>query len=332
MRRQWQHFSSPVTGPFAQFLAHKRALGRRFEVEEAVLRVFDRFLAERSLTELATITPVVIDTFLASRPRVRPRSYNHLRGTLVRFFAWAVAQGHLSSSPVQSPPRRITGQRVPFIFDQATARRLLEIAMTLPDNGLGPCRGHTYYTIFALLYGLGLRVGEVSRLTIADVDLERRLLVIRETKFGKTRLVPFGPRIANVLTAYRAAVEARRGPCSGDMPLFSFTRRGPIHPCTITQTFHHLVPRLHLVIPEGVAPPRLHDLRHSFAVGTLLRWYRSGIDPQARLLHLATFLGQVDPTSTAVYLTITPALLAEASDRFARYAAPGIMETHHDAR
>jgi len=321
MRRQWQGFSSPLASAFEQFLGHKRALGRRFRVEESVLRLFDRFLIMQSIPQLDLITPYVVDAFLASRPRVRPRSYNHLRGALVRFFEWSVAQGLVSSSPVQAPPRRVTGQRVPFIFDPPTARRLLEIANALPDNALAPRRGPTYYTVFAVLYGLGLRVGEVSRLTTADVDLARRLLVIRDTKFGKTRLVPFGPRIASLLTAYRAAAEARRGPLAADMPFFSFTRRGAIHPCTISQTFHRLMPRLHLVIPDGVASPRLHDLRHSFAVGTLLRWYRTGVDPQARLLHLSTFLGHVDPASTAVYLTITPALLDAASERFARYAA-----------
>jgi integrase len=321
MKRQWHGYTSPLAAAFEHFLAYKRALGRRFQVEESVLRLFDRFLVEQSILRLDTITAHVIESFLGSRPRVRPRSYNHLRGTLVRFFEWAVAQGYVSVSPVQAPPRRVSGHRVPFIFDAPTARRLLEIAKALPDNAWAPCRGQTYYTIFAVLYGLGLRVGEVSRLTISDVDLARRLLVIRETKFGKTRWVPFGPRIASLLMAYRVAAEARRGPLSADMPFFSFTRRGAIHPCTITQTFHHLVPRLHLVIPDGVASPRLHDLRHSFAVGTLLRWYRTGVDPQTRLLHLSTFLGHVDPASTAVYLTITPALLAAASERFARYAA-----------
>ena len=322
MTRQWRGYTSPLAAAFEHFLAHKRALGRRFHVEESVLRLFDRFLVEQAITQVDTITPEIVDAFLASRPRVRPRSYNHLRGTLVRFFEWAVAQGCVVGSPVQAPPRRVSGHRVPFIFDTQTARRLLEIAKALPDNAFAPCRGQTYYTIFALLYGLGLRVGEVSRLTIGDVDLDRRLLVIRETKFGKTRWVPFGPRIGSVLTAYRVAAGARRGPLAADMPFFSFTRRGAIHPCTITQTFHHLVPRLYLVIPDGVASPRLHDLRHSFAVGTLLRWYRTGVDPQARLLHLSTFLGHVDPASTAVYLTITPALLSAASERFARYAAP----------
>jgi integrase len=261
MRRQSRSFTSSLAAAFEQFLAHKRALGRRFDVEEAVLHLFDRFLVEQHLTGPDAITPPLIDTFLASRPRARPRSYNHLRGTLARFFTWGVAQGHLLVSPVLAPPRRITGHRVPFIFDQTTAKRLLEITIALPENGRAPCRGHTYYTIFALLYGLGLRVGEVSRLTVADVDLDRRLLVIRETKFGKTRLVPFGPRIASVLAAYRATAERRRGPLLADRPFFSFTRRGAIHPCTITQTFHHLVPRLQLVIPDGVASPRLHDLR-----------------------------------------------------------------------
>jgi integrase len=75
-------------------------------------------------------------------------------------------------------------------------------------------------------------------------------------------------------------------------------------------------------LPAGVAPPRVHDLRHSFAVGALLRWYRDGGDPTSRLLHLSTFLGHVDPASTAVYLTITAELLQAAGERFGRFVAP----------
>ena len=113
MKRRWMGFRSPLAAAFVQVLAHKRALGRRFDVEEAVLRLFDRFLVEERITRPDAITPHVIDTFLASRPRIRPRSYNHLRGTLARFFDWAVAQRLVSASPVQAPPRRVTGQRVP---------------------------------------------------------------------------------------------------------------------------------------------------------------------------------------------------------------------------
>jgi integrase len=110
--------------------------------------------------------------------------------------------------------------------------------------------------------------------------------------------------------------------------VFSFRRQRAVHPGTISQTFHHLLPRLALALPAGTAPPRVHDLRHAFAVGTLLRWYRAGIAPADRLLQLSTFLGHVNPTSTAVYLTITADLLQEANQRFERWAAPTRPEVH----
>ena len=182
--------------------------------------------------------------------------------------------------------------------------------------------------IFALLYGLGLRVGEVSRLCRKDVDLEAQLLMIRQTKFGKDRLVPFGPRMAISMTAFLAHEESRYGPIAPDCPVFSFSKqkRTPIGTNTISSTFHKLLPTLHLAVPSGVAPPHLHCLRHSFAVGTLLRWYQEGIDPMSRLYDLSTFLGHVSPSSTAVYLTITAELLDCASDRFARFASKSRKE------
>jgi len=104
--------------------------------------------------------------------------------------------------------------------------------------------------------------------------------------------------------------------------VFSFADGRRINPGTISQTFHALVPKLGLEIAEGVAPPRAHDLRHSFAVGRLLRWYRDDGKPAANLMKLSTFMGHVDPASTAVYLTITAELLDAAARRFERFAAP----------
>lgn len=326
MRTQQADFESILADGIRRFLAHKRALGRRFEVEEKTLRLFDRFLFERGITNPEAITSGVIDSFLASRPRYRPRSYNHLLGTVRRLFDWLVVYGLAVASPVRAQPRRQTSQRVPFIFDRATARRLLEHAAGLVDNPLAPMRGPTYRTVFAVLYGLGLRVGEVSRLYCKDVDFERQLLVIRETKFSKSRLVPFGPRIAALLRGFLAVRQQHSALLLPSSPVFSFTKNRPVNPCTISQTFHALVPRLGLEIPPGASPPRLHDLRHSFAVGTLLRWYHSGVDPQSRLLHLSTFLGHVSPESTAVYLTVTSDLLGEANRRFEQFARPVIQE------
>ena len=319
-------FRSFMGSDIEQFLAHKRALGRRYDVEEKTLGIFDDYLVANHIAGLSEVDVDLIDRFLVSRPRPRPRSYNHLRCTLVRLFAWMVGQGRLDQTPVQSGPRRGTYQRQPFIFDATHARRLLDLVQTLPDKGGTVQRGQTYHAMLAILYGLGLRVGEVCRLTNADVDFNRCLLVIRETKFYKSRLVPFGPKLAELLKAHLQRKTQQGGNGTPDAPLFALRGGRAINPCTVSQTFHHLVPRLALAVPPGCSPPRLHDLRHSFAVGTLLRWYRSGEDPQAHLLALATFLGHVDVNSTAVYLTTTQPLLEEANRRFEAFVTPTLRE------
>jgi site-specific recombinase XerD len=323
MTRLAQGFASPLADGIAQFVAHKRVLGRRYDTEVYALRLFDRHLVAQRITKLDAITPVVIEAFLAARPRVRPRSYNHLLGVLRRLFRWLVARGHLAHTPVLCPVRRrASAARIPFILSPESARRLLDLSAGLPNVPGVALRGPTYRTIFALLYGLGLRVGEVCRLDVADVDNSRKLLVIRDTKFGKDRLVPFGPRLGAMLEHYLTLRRGRDRHLATDAPLVGGLAGGRLQRQQIGKIFRGLLPALGLTVPPGTSPPRLHDLRHSFAVRTLLRWYRAGVDPAQRLLHLSTFMGHVQPESTAVYLTITSDLLAEAGYRFEVFARP----------
>ena len=320
-------FASFIGPDIEHFIAHKRSAGRRFEVEEKTLRLLDDFLLERQVCALDAVTPALIDEFLASRPRSKPRSYNHLRCTIGRLFVYLVGHGKVSRNPLQSPPRRARYQRSPFIFDRAAARRLLATARALTDRGGTLERGTTYYVIFAILYGLGLRVGEACRLRVRDVDLDRRVLVIRQTKFYKSRLVPFGPKLEALLLQHLARCKTGLyGSANPETAFFRLRGGRAINPGTVSITFHSLIPRLRLTIPPGVSPPRLHDLRHSCAVGTLARWYRDGGDPQARLHVLATFLGHVDINSTAIYLTTTPELLHLANRRFEAFATTTLRE------
>jgi site-specific recombinase XerD len=321
MKTRWIDFRSPLADSIRGFLAYKRALQRRFDTEDKSLRLLDRYLCEQRIPDMSSITSETLERFLASRPRSHPRSYNHLLGVVGRLFDWLTAQGILAHSPLRTRPRRATVRRIPFLFDAPLARLLLQITDRLRDNPRASLRAPTYRMIFALLYGLGLRVGEVSRLRRKDVDLHRQLLTIRDTKFSKSRLVPFGPRMAEALRDYLQKREQRWGTHLPEAPVFSFTKDRAINPGTISQTFHHLVPQMQLHVSPGCSPPRVHDLRHSFATGTLLRWYREGINPADHLLQLSTFLGHVDPTSTAVYLTVTADLLQEANARFSRFAA-----------
>lgn len=326
MNTRQQEYSSPsvLAEPINEFLTTKRALGKSYLCEEKVLRLLDRYLAARQIKTLPDITPELIESFLASRPRPSAKSYNQLISALRRLFEWLKIHNMISDSPVHAKPRRITTQKAPFIFDATQAKCLLETAAQLPSRSTAPDRGATYRMIFALLYALGLRVGEVSRLQIHDIDFQRNLLVIRQTKFSKSRLVPFGPRVGVVLLDYFQQQTKRYGRLALEQPVFSFSRTTvrPISTNTISWTFHQLIPQLNLCVPPGVSQPHLHCLRHSFAVGTLLHWYRSGIDPARRLIHLSTFMGHVSPSSTAVYLTITTELLQSANKRFERFAIP----------
>ena len=323
---RWTDFQSPLADGIRRFLAAKRAIARRYRTEEYALRLLDRFLVAQAVARGDQLTAELLDAFLASRPRARPRSFNHLLGVVRRCLDWLVGQGVLPGSPLRARPRRETARRVPCLFDLPQARWLLEAAGRLPDNPKGPGRGPTYRTLFALLYGLGLRVGEACRLRCGEVDLERALLVVQGAKFGKSRLVPCGPRMAGLLQAQLARRAGGGAAPEPQAPLFTFDGRHGIAPESVSRTFRQLVRRLDLAVPAGTAPPRLHDLRHSFAVGTLLRWYRAGVDPAARLHHLATFLGHVDPASTAVYLTITADLLREANRRFEAFAGSALGE------
>jgi integrase len=311
-----------------RYLAHKHSLGKQLAKVGPMLHLLDAYLLTQGFANPWQITAAQIEGFVSSRPRRSPRSYNGLIGAIRGLLDWMVVHELLPVSPLRCETRRVTPPRRPFLFNLDQARRLLEVAEQLPSTPRAQNRGATYKTIFALLYGLGLRVGEVSQLRRKDIDLDHQLLTIRQAKFGKDRLVPFGPKMARAIANFLEREEAHFGPIPPDGAMFSFDKRKrtPIGANTISWTFHKLLPALQLEVPSGVAPPHLHCLRHSFAVGTLLRWYRTGVDPMSRLFDLSTFLGHVSPSSTAVYLTITTELRECASERFARFAANGRKE------
>lgn len=319
MKTHSSDFQSSLAEGIQHFLSCHRALGKRFNSEESSLRLLDRYIAEQKVASIEDVTAALLDDFLISRPR-NSRSYNHLHSVLNRFFDWMVAQQMLSLSPLHSKPRRKTEHYIPFIFEPTQVKKLLEMASQLPDYYNAHERGDIYPMIFMLMYCLGLRVSEASRLYRKDVDMTRCYLIIRETKFAKSRLVPFGPKLGKRLGDYLV----RHSDLQPDHLLFSFSKdhQLPIKRQSISRVFQQLLPELDLKLPPGVNRVRLHCLRHSFAVRTLLRWYRQGQDPSQHLIYLSSFLGHVNPASTAVYLTATGDLLEEASQRFNRFVTP----------
>ena len=314
-------FESLLAKDITAYIDYKRALGRKYDNEEKALWLFDRFLIEQPIISATEIQPVLIESFLNSRPRSQPKSYNHLLGVIRCFFDWLIKQEQLMHSPVKTFPKRVTSQRRPFLFEPVQVDLVLKVTNQLPDNSKALYRHSTYTLIFSLMYGLGLRVGETVKLQYRDINRERQFLEIKKSKFGKTRLVPFGPQMGMRIDEYLSERNERHGYWQPQTPIFSFTHTKdgqpkPVRIETVSQTFHKLMLKLNFTIPPGVRAPHLHCLRHSFAVETLLRWYRNDMDPSQRLFHLSTFMGHVDPISTAWYLTITDALFKEANHRF----------------
>ena len=178
MTAHWNGYHSALATHIEQYLRAKRAMGCKFACEGRQLRLLDRFLAERGVDRIDVIDGACLQAFLDSRHRTNPRSYNNLLGDIRRLFDWIVGQQLLSASPLAAQAKPQRAQRIPFLFSPEVIRRLLVLARSLPDNPRAPQRGHTYEMIFALLAGLGLRVGEVAGLQWGDVDLEREVVEI----------------------------------------------------------------------------------------------------------------------------------------------------------
>lgn len=305
----------------AQYVEYKQSMGMRFRTEASVLKSFSRTMGDASVAQL---DPEAVQTFLAGNGPVT-RFWHRKYEVLLGFFRFACARQYVSASPLPKTVPKPVRQFVPYIFSREELQRLLAAAEPL-DHARTKIQSHTCRALLLLLYGAGLRISEAISLTLADVSISSRILTIRDSKFYKNRLVPIGPDLAGAVAVY-AARRFRDHPAQPDAPFFVSRTGAPLTRSAAENTFRRL--RLSAGVmrhDEARYQPRLHDLRHSFAVHRLVSWYREGADVQRLLPQLATYLGHVHIAATQRYLTMTPELLREASKRFERYA----LEEKHD--
>jgi site-specific recombinase XerD len=248
---------------------------------------------------------------------------HHKFFTLRSFYRYLLARGYVGRSPLPAALPKEPGRLVPYIYSQTDLRRIVSAAYK--QRFWCKIEDVAMQALLLLLYGAGLRIGEALRLTMADIDWEQRILTIRETKFYKTRLVPVGPDLFQIMNMYLARRRERRHREDPDSP-FLLTRRGAALNIQLAElSFKRLCQVAHVRRTDGSRfGPRLHDLRHSFAVHRLTTWYRQGANVQQLLPQLSTFLGHVHIGCTQRYLTMTPELLHHASVQFERYGAPEV--------
>jgi len=299
------------------YMATRRAMGYKLFYQGQMLAQFAAYL-DAADAEHLTIGHAV---GWAKQPADAARSWWVVRLSTVRAFARYLSA--LDPATEIPPPGLIPAPSnhriVPYIYTADDVTALVAAAGRLPTAHYAD----TYQTVVGLVTVTGVRAGEVVRLDRDDVDLEQGLLTIRDSKFGKSRQIPVHPSTVKAPAGYAQRRDAQRHRPDGrpnrhaasGTSFFTSTTGTRLLRDNLSTVFGCLVRDAGLAAAGAGRPPRLHDLRHAFAVNTLISWYRQGLDVEQRLPLLSTYLGHVAPSSTYWYLSAVPELLALIADR-----------------
>ena len=290
----------------ADYLTIRRALGYKLIEHERQLYGFASFLEHAGA--------LTITTELALKWASRTQGTEGWKAARLSMVRGLAVYLRTIDPATEIPPTGLLLHRkryaIPYLYsDQEISRLLTQAAVLTP-----PPRAALHYTLIGLLAVTGMRIGEALRLDRDDVDLDAGVLTIRKTKFGKSRQLPLHPTTVEALARY-AKQRDELSPRPSTPSFFVSTRGNRPDKRNAQYVFRKLCRRAGIERPRGSPQPRAHDLRHSFAVRTLLDQHRDGIDVQARMLWLSTYLGHVEPSDTYRYLTAAPELLALAAKR-----------------
>ncbi len=292
-----------------QYLTLRRSLGFELREPEATLR---RFVAFAEREGAAHITTDLVLRWTSEPSKAQPATWASWVAIVRRFARWWSATDPRTEVPPDGLlPHRFRRQP-PYIYSDDEIERLVRAAAQLPSaNGM---RALTYSTYFGLVAATGMRMSEGLALDRSDVDLDEGILTIRRTKFGKSRIVPLHTSTRKALEGYAARRDhiLRRV----ETPAFFVSEHGRrITQWSTRYNFAKVSQQIGLRPPAGGHGPRLHDLRHRFAVRTLIEWYRTGLDVEREIPKLATYLGHVHVNDTYWYLEAVPELLQLATER-----------------
>ena len=297
----------------ADYLRLRRALGHKLDQEGKEL---SRFVTYLDFTGAGAITMPAVLEFVTDVDPATTMAARRL--TAVRGFArYLAALDGVSVVPPAGLVASRARHRIPHIFSDADVAAVIAHARAAVPS---PFRQETVATMTGLLAVTGMRVGEALRLGRDDIDWDQAVILIRGTKFGKGRDVPVSESAISALADYARQRDQQR---PATTRLFVSLAGTPVAYSHFSGTFRQAVTTAGIGAGTGIRP-RIHDLRHSFAVRTLLGWYQAGLDAEALLPRLSTYLGHREPRFTYRYLTATPELLAQAAARLeaARAVAP----------
>jgi integrase len=303
------------------YLAERRRLGFQLKYPERPLMGFARYVD--SLDWAGPLTFDIMSDWarLDKQGRHNPETWARRFKLLRPFIRYLRQFEPATAMPDESVFGPLPGWQMPHIYQDQEVIDLLAAAHRLgPDGNL---RAATYETLFGLMASTGLRVSEAIRLLDADVDLAHGILTVRQTKFNKSRQLPLHPSTTAALRGYRT-LRHQQVQEHADLPFFVGTRGKRLGKRLsyrqVNRVFALLRKQLGWINRGAHDAPRLHDLRHTFAVRRVLLWQARGADIDQAMLALSTYMGHAKISHTYWYLTAVPELMDVAAGKFEQFA------------
>jgi site-specific recombinase XerD len=300
-----------------QYIDYRKSLGEKFRTNSDYLRTFYRYVGEDVSVNRITIKKV--NAFLYGNNKLTSTWFvKHT--ALLGFYTYATSRGYVKASPLPKILPKRPPNFVPYIYTKQELKLLLDTALTYKTKK-GYIEPYVVRIILLLLYSTGLRISEVLNLLIEDVNLSETVITVNATKFYKARLVPFNQQLLKIINEYLGWRKKEIGKQYDKAPLFVSLKNQPINTKTIRSIFQRIRSKSGIKRTDNASyQPRIHDIRHSFAVHRLTSWYQENKDVQKLLPVLSTYMGHTYLGATSVYLKMTDDLLHEANLRFQQYA------------
>lgn len=308
-RRRWRSWLALY---FERFIALRRAGLANYISQERMLLAFDRFLANAKKAAQPPLRRETLLAYLQSIQHLFQRSQDNIITVVWQALAYAIRH-KAAVDPLPPRPRvapRWLRLRRPHILSAEDIQAVLKAAHDLPPAG--HLRAATSATLFGLLCSTGMRIGEALALDVGDIDLHDRLLTVRRGKFGKSRILPVRPSTVAAIERYLCHSKRPIGIATTD-PIFVSLRRRRLSHSAAMDNYSIAFRVAGIVSPQS---PRLHDIRHTFAVRRVAEWYAEGRDVNSLLPALSTYLGHVSVENTCAYLRENGLLLEHACARF----------------
>lgn len=304
-----------------QYVSYRKALGEKFKTNETCLKAFCRAIGPEML--ISSITEKTVFRYLYSKSATVTTGWFVKHTALLGLYQYAISRNYVKEIPLpKTLPKRPQGL-IPYIYSQQELKLLFDSALTYQRNK-SHIEPYMVRMSLVLTYTLGLRVHETLSITLGDVDMDNLVITIRQSKFYKSRLVSFNQQVRKILKSFLQWRKEHQQPQHAEAHLFMCQHNEPFNADTLRGIFQRIRHHAGIKRKDGAAfQPRLHDLRHTFAVNRLISWYRENKNVQQLLPILSVYMGHTYLAHTSVYLSMTDELLQQANNRFEKYVKGG---------